>query len=660
MHTRGIVAAALFAAAFCATASGRGWTTRDIIELREITGTALAEGRADAAFIVKQRLIEPNDTRYTLYTTRSDLAGPARKLLESSYLADLSWHAAARRWTVRADLGEGVQLYDVDASGHATPLVIVHETAPIGGTDGVIADSSDGAHETGVVSYEWAPDGRALWYSRPRLLTAKALQALRDDGVFYDRLRMIAVSMAQQPSVLEGLELHRLDVASKADIPIAFARSSVQWDQGTFTRSQTRWSADGKRILFLLRETGGQGETKTAVSGADARGGKVTALDGDVSALEYLRGRNSAATFAPRATTAAVGPDHIAECSFNGALTVRVCVRQSLTVPPELVAVSPQDGRIVTLVRPNAQYDEIEPLHSERREWTNRFGVVNDGYVTYPRDYVPGQRYPTLVVTHGGDAQNKFAYSGFQWDYPIQVFAERGYFVLSVNDPRTTPRTRAAQNAYSTTSASASVDEMQFATGYNAVASMEAALQALVEEGKADPERTGIAGYSRGSIVTRFVLSQSKRFKVGSGGDSNLFDAGNYWAGGSAISGLYQAMFGGSPADPAAVASYQRFSPSFRAAEFAGPLLQQRTQQNALFGLELYFALHEAGVPTELVFYPRETHLFHEPRHREAAMQLNLQWFDYWLLGRRSPEEALRGRYASWDAMAKEWAERKR
>lgn len=37
----------------------------------------------------------------------------------------------------------------------------------------------------------------------------------------------------------------------------------------------------------------------------------------------------------------------------------------------------------------------------------------------------------------------------------------------------------------------------------------------------------------------------------------------------------------------------------------------------------------------ELALYPGEAHIFWPPRHRESAMTRNLDWFDYWLLGRK-------------------------
>jgi dipeptidyl aminopeptidase/acylaminoacyl peptidase len=126
------------------------------------------------------------------------------------------------------------------------------------------------------------------------------------------------------------------------------------------------------------------------------------------------------------------------------------------------------------------------------------------------------------------------------------------------------------------------------------------------------------------------------------------------------IASLYRGMFGGSPVDAAAADNYRKFSPSFRAREFSGPLLQQTTAESGPRALELFTALKEANVPTELVFYPNETHLFHEPRHREAAMQLNLQWFDYWLRDQRDSDASFKDRYAHWDEMKSAWVARQR
>jgi dipeptidyl aminopeptidase/acylaminoacyl peptidase len=335
------------------------------------------------------------------------------------------------------------------------------------------------------------------------------------------------------------------------------------------------------------------------------------------------------------------------------------CVRESLTLAPEIVAVSTETGAMRTLVRPNSRYDEIIPLRSEKLEWVNRYGNRNDGYLTYPRNFDSHQRYPVILVTHSGDAYNRFAAADFQWEFPVQVFAEQGYLVLSVNEPRASAKTQAARESFDGTGAKVGVELQQFAHGFDAIASMEVALQSVIDRGIADPARTGIAGYSRGSEVTELVMTQSKLFKVASDGDAGGWNAGVFWAYGSLeYRHSYELLYGGSPYDPRYLENYRRYSPSMRVAEFAGPLLQQFTAANAPVGLELHSLLQDAGVPTELVSFPHESHIFWQPRHRFYAMQRNLDWFDYWLLGKRRAGAEEAAQYARWDEMAKKWTAR--
>src|SRR3546814_4634500 len=59
----------------------------------------------------------------------------------------------------------------------------------------------------------------------------------------------------------------------------------------------------------------------------------------------------------------------------------------------------------------------------------------SDLFVVYPRNHEAGRSYPAILVTHGSDADERFVDVGFQWDYPVQVWAERGYVVVAMNDP---------------------------------------------------------------------------------------------------------------------------------------------------------------------------------------------------------------------------------
>jgi hypothetical protein len=139
-------------------------------------------------------------------------------------------------------------------------------------------------------------------------------------------------------------------------------------------------------------------------------------------------------------------------------------------------------------------------------------------------------------------------------------------------------------------------------------------------------------------------------------GDVSPLGAGAFWSLGSNFMGeLYDKLFGGAPFDSEAFPNYKKFSPSARARQFSGPLLQQVASNSVPVALEMHELLRDAHVPSELAYYHREGHAFHEPRHRASAMQQNIAWFDYWLLGKKDPDPKYAERYARWDAMAEEW-----
>src|SRR3546814_9220368 len=85
---------------------------------------------------------------------------------------------------------------------------------------------------------------------------------------------------------------------------------------------------------------------------------------------------------------------------------------------------------------------------------------------------------------------------------------------------------------------------------------------------------------------------------------------------------------------------YRRLSPSLRADKVCGAVLQQ-VAAPLVPSIDFHTALRKAGVPAELSLYPGddaasdETHIFHIPSNRLGAMQENIAWFDYWILGER-------------------------
>lgn len=700
------------------------WTIRDIVQIRRIEGTAVLGSSRVAAYIVESPTLADDRNHYALYKVSPGRA-PAL-LVKAAFMRNLEWRPGTMDWTMRADFGNGVQLYEVTQAGLVKRLFAVKPVVLVGGYDGLISGDETEPRETGVLSYQWAPDGRHFWYSRVRLRSAVQVQAL-SHGIVYDDTTMTGVMPPDFRRQIDyaRTELHVVDVRTGIDqlvvsnsLPVVdgfnlrYDYGSVQWvDSSTLQYrilslpngywTNTLWRFDllsGKiRQLAmpradLARMVMSLPVPKGFVTWRKSRGGerleeittqgKVVRDFGSVH-FRYLspNGLFRGGIWKDRddhhwifsvshqddvADGLAFFPSTPAErriqgvkyslndCAFNTTLTWGICNRESVTQPPALVSVSPTMGQIRVLARPDADYENIAPLVSVAMHWRNRFRVRNTGYVTYPRGYVRGRAYPAIVVTHSIDAANFFAWDGFQWEFPVQVFAEQGYLVLSVNEPMAPPH--AALPPFVKDAADPSRTALWFSNFIDPMSSLDAAVESLIKAGQVNPAEVGLCGYSRGEELASFIMTHSRIFRAASFGDDSLYDAGDYWAGELFARRKYDNLFGGPPFDPKAFRNYLKYSPSARAPDFTGPILQQDSGYVARQAIELSELLMEARIPTELVSYPHESHIFYGPRDRAAAMRRNLDWFGYWLRGRRDPHPADPGEYARWNAMARRWA----
>lgn len=116
----------------------------------------------------------------------------------------------------------------------------------------------------------------------------------------------------------------------------------------------------------------------------------------------------------------------------------------------------------------------------------------------WPRNYVRGRRYPAIVITHGSDADERFARPDLQWNYPAQVFAERGYVVLLIDDPSPSDSARlsAAYAQWSGGTGPSSPADLQRLLWLNGVYTFDGVVDDLVKSGVIDSTRVGIAGFS--------------------------------------------------------------------------------------------------------------------------------------------------------------------
>src|SRR3546814_6809876 len=104
-------------------------------------------------------------------------------------------------------------------------------------------------------------------------------------------------------------------------------------------------------------------------------------------------------------------------------------------------------------------------------------------------------------------------------------------------------------------------------------------------------------------------------------------------------------------ADPA---FWKPMSLAMNAGKIRAPLLMQLADREYLLGLEAWTALKDHGKPVEMYVFPDEYHYKWQPAHRRAVYQRSLDWFAFWLAGRRDPDPAKADQYSRWEAMKRE------
>ena len=273
--------------------------------------------------------------------------------------------------------------------------------------------------------------------------------------------------------------------------------------------------------------------------------------------------------------------------------------------------------------------EEIELFVREEREFTISDGKVVHGWLVRDPDAPTPQ--PLLLDIHGGphNAWNGAADSIHLYH---QELAARGWAVLLLN-----PR---ASDGYGEDFYRAALEDWG---GSDARDFLEP-IDALVAEGLADPDRLAVTGYSYGGYMTCFLTSRDGRFAaaVAGGVVSDLVSMGGTSDDAHLLS---QYELGGEPW--AARDRYEAMSPLSRVESVVTPTLvyQGEADRRCPVGQaqQWHTALRERGVPTTLVLYPDEGHLFilgGRPSHRRDFNRRVVDWVEQHAAGgdtRRAP-----------------------
>ena len=410
-------------------------------------------------------------------------------------------------------------------------------------------------HATAVSDPSWSPDGATIYFTAPEPKTAeeKAREKDKDDVYAYDEdykhthLWTVSVPTGREARVTTGeysvtsydlsddgrkIVLHRaptplLGSSPDADVWVINPDGSgaVQVTKNAVPESGASLSPDGAQVLFL---SGSNARFESYYNGrlfvVPAAGGAPRIVVGEnepyaVDRAAWSKDGKSIYFVAnlgvhaelfvvpvgggkPRQLTD--GKHAIGPWSTNGdrwafAITDATNAGDVWMLDPGAAAPTRVTHVFDYLAR------DFKLARQEAIQWKGADGVTVEGLLTYPVDYVAGQKYPLAVITHGGpQASDKYSLGATSDE--LQVLAGKGYAVLQPNYRGSTgygdPFLRDMIGHYFQ---NAHLDVM---TGVDEV----------IRRGIADPAKLVKMGWSGGGHMTNKIITFTDRFKAASSG----------------------------------------------------------------------------------------------------------------------------------------------
>lgn len=295
-------------------------------------------------------------------------------------------------------------------------------------------------------------------------------------------------------------------------------------------------------------------------------------------------------------------------------------VLSTIKHPPDVFTTSVGSKDLKRLTTANPQVDTWKIPQIELVTWKGANGDKVEGILELPPDYQEGDGpLPMILELHGGPtaaSQYRFRF----WIYGRVLWAARGYAVFSPNYRGST-----GYGDKFLTELVGHKNDIDIVDIMNGV-------DAMIEQGIADPDRLGVMGWSNGGYLTNCLITRTDRFKAASSG-AGILDLAMQWA---------------AEDTPGHVVNFQQGLPwerpdKLRAASPLWALNNVKTPTIVHVGEKdtrcppahstgLYRALHEyLGVPCQLLIYPGEGHSPMTYKNRKAKLDWDTAWFDKYL-----------------------------
>jgi dipeptidyl aminopeptidase/acylaminoacyl peptidase len=248
-----------------------------------------------------------------------------------------------------------------------------------------------------------------------------------------------------------------------------------------------------------------------------------------------------------------------------------------------------------------------------------RGGLTIEAWLLKPPDFDPARRYPLVLDVHGGPN----GWYGPDFSYVQQMLASHGFLVVFAN-----PRGSASYGRHFT-------EQVTGDWGGGDFLDLMAVVDEVLKRPYADPDRTGIFGYSYGGYMTSWTIGQTDRFKAAVCG-APVFDLVSQYGTGDLGHVWCDLQWEGKPHESRDW--YTAHSPATFAHRARTPTLILHGEADIRCpigqGEQLFTILRAAGCEVKFVRYPDSHHLFllgGEPTYVEDFMRRTLEWFQRYL-----------------------------
>jgi dipeptidyl aminopeptidase/acylaminoacyl peptidase len=451
----------------------------------------------------------------------------------------------------------------------------------------------------------WSPDGKHISYTeRSREFFSGKLKVLDFDEESGSVGKPVNIYVA--PNDPGGAWAVNTAVWSPHSTTLVVVLQETHWDklwlipigggkkrEMTFGKGEDEdpiYSPDGKWIAFLSNRDLAEERHVWVVSSQGGEPHRISQLPGIDSSLQWSVDSKSV-TFVNRSTLGTSGTYRASvegkgEAQLQG--EVRRSIYEGLGITPEVVHYKGKDGL---------------PLA---------------GILYKPVDYKVGNRYPLVVLAHGGP-EGQVALTVAPWS---AFLADQGYLVFEPNFRGSTGYGERFRNANVEDSGGGEIDDVV------------AGVQYLVHEGLADPVHVGISGGSHGgTVVANAITKYPEIFAVGIEKfgvvDRALFL--QYTNRNSAI--RWETKMGGPPEAKPSV--YQKANILSDVLKIKTPVLvlhgEEDPQVPPQESQQFVAALRASGKTYDYKTYPHEGHGFQQLEHRKDADERELAYLNRYL-----------------------------